>query len=153
MLRQGVDDIRQADIDAMSAGRQTLQVLIQQATPLVAASSCAIGHHGTHTRVCLEPFLLDEVLDGFMRRIGVNLQIRGNGAHRRKWLSREIFAAQYGTDGGKDHLVDDRQSAAEFEIECRHIGTVTPTVSASQYKLIAGDSSRFQLHYHDGVVG
>src|SRR6185437_12895092 len=89
---------------------EPIHVLPQESTSVGIPSRRPGGHHGSNPRPRLEPALLDQSLNGLMRRIGVNFETRGNGAHRRKWLFRPVLAAHDRADGSEHQLLHDRHS-------------------------------------------
>src|ERR1039458_9735696 len=64
------------------------------------------------------------MLYNLVRGVGMDLQFRGQRAHRREGLSGKKLAAQERLLRGKDHLIEDRDALAQAELEC-HTGNVT----------------------------
>ena len=57
-------------------------------------------------------WLLDQVLNHFVRRVGMNLQLRCQGSHGREALSWPKLAADESLLCGKYHLVEDGLAGA-----------------------------------------
>src|SRR6185437_3952917 len=75
--------------------------------------------------MCFEPALLNEALNDFMRRIGVDLELRGQRPDGREGLAWPVLAAQQCPLHGKYHLLDDGLSRAKREAYRCHTCSVT----------------------------
>ena len=68
---------------------------------------------------------MDQVLNHFVCRIGMNLQFGRQCADRRKWLPRNKLAANKCFLGGEHQLLKDRFSRLKLSAEYCHTITVT----------------------------
>jgi len=125
VVLDGIEYLGQVDSDSLGLHHQLLHLAVEQPL-LIAGTRCRrLGNNRADARANLEKAFMDQVLDNFMRRVGVNLQVGGQRADGREWLSRQEFAADEGLRGGVNHLIEDRLARPECHLEYCHIRNVT----------------------------
>lgn len=104
---------------------ELLHLVVQETFSVSATGLRPFGNHGPNPLMDLEPAFLDEVLDGFVRGVGVNLERGSQSADRGEGLAGLKFAADEGFLRGKHNLVGDGLSGLKLELEYCHMDTVT----------------------------
>jgi hypothetical protein len=122
----GIYDFGHFQTDPLCLYDELFHLMKQNAFAFSGAGARKVGYHGAYAGARFEKARLDEVLDHFVSRVGVYLQIGGEAAHRGKGLSGLKLSADESLDRGVDHLIEDRLAGAELEPEWCHIDTVTP---------------------------
>ena len=102
-----------------------------------AARLGPFGNYGANTLVNLEPALLDQVLNGFMRSVRVDFESECQGWNGRKGLPRLELAADKGLLCGENHLVDNGFAWLEVDERC-HMDNVTPVTEGVKEESDAG---------------
>ena len=121
MLLNGFDDILNFESDALGFDRELLHFVLQQVLALACTRLGDRRNDGPYSGPHFEPAALNQVLDNFMRRIGMNPELGGEESHGRKRLAGAQFAADGGFLGRENKLVKDRFTGPEGEAEQCHM--------------------------------
>src|SRR3954470_13819865 len=98
--------------------------MLEQMTPFARPSLRRVGDYSSFPGMVLQPAFSNQMLDRFVCGAGMDVQIGGKGANRRKWLADLIFAADERFLGGEDQLIENWLARAYGEPKC-HAGSLT----------------------------
>lgn len=121
MFLNGVDDILNFESDALGFDGELLHFALQQVLALACTRLGDRRYDGAYAGPHFEPPALNQVLDNFVRRIGMNPELGGEESHGRKRLAGPQFAADRGFLGGENKLVKDGFTRAEGDAEQCHM--------------------------------
>ena len=93
---------------------------LQQPLALAGARGGRIGNYRSDARSRFEEAFLDQMLDHFVGRVGVDLQTGHESANRRECLTCLKLAADKGFHSGVDDLIEDGLSGAKLKPEGSH---------------------------------
>lgn len=128
MFLNGFDDILNFEPDALGFDGELLHFALQQVLALACTRLGDRRNDGPYAGPHLEPAALNQVLDNFVRGVGMNLELGGEESHRRKRLAGTQFAADGGFLGGENKLVKDGFTRPEREMEQCHMRIVTHVI-------------------------
>lgn len=107
MFLNGFDDVLNFESDALCFDSELFHFALQQ---VLTFSSARLGDRSNdrpNARTHFEPALLNQVLNDFMRRVGMNLELRSKRSDGRKRLARLQFPADERFLRGENELVKD----------------------------------------------
>jgi hypothetical protein len=81
--------------------------VLEEVFAFSGASFRELGHHCADSGAGFEEAFLDQVLDYLQGGVGMDLEVRGEGADGREGLAGLEFTADEGFFGGEDHLVEE----------------------------------------------
>lgn len=126
MRLDGIEDLIKIKTDAFRFHDQLIDLIVQQAFLIAGAGARQFGHDGSDSGPDLEIPLVNQMLDDFMRGIGVNFEIGGERANGRKGLPGLKLAADKGFGGGEDHLIENGLAGPKrIQPQQRHSRNVT----------------------------
>ena len=125
MALDRVNHFLQLKPESFRLHHEPVHLIAQKPFPVASPGRRKRRDDGSHTWPGLEEPLLNQVLNHFVRRIGVYLQFGRQNPNRRERLSREELAANQGSFRGKDDLIKNGLSRAQIESEQCHINNVT----------------------------
>ena len=110
MCFDGLDHFRQIETYPLRFHNELFHFLIQEPLPVRGTRRRQIGNHRADTGPGFEEAFLDEMLNHFVRSVGMDLEIGRECAHRRKWLARLECPADKCLLRRVDYLIEDRFS-------------------------------------------
>lgn len=125
MILDGIEKPLKVKLHSYCFNDQLLHLFLEQPLFVATARLGPFGNYGTHPLVDIEPALLDEVLNGLMSRVRMDLESGCQGSNRRKGLARLEFPAEKGLLSCKDHLIHDGLTRLKLKAEWCHMNTVT----------------------------
>ncbi len=125
MRLNGVHNFGNFQTDALGFDDKALDIALQQPLALAGARGGRIGNYRSDARSRFEEAFLDQMLDHFVGRVGVDLQTGRESANRRECLTCLKLAADKGFHSGVDDLIEDGLSGAKLKPERCHIDNVT----------------------------
>jgi hypothetical protein len=121
MFLNGFDDILNFESDALGFDGELLHFALQQVLALAWTRLGDPRYDGPYAGPHFEPTALNQVLDNFVRRIGMNLELRGEESHGRERLAGPQLAADGGLLGGENKLVKDGFTGPQGEVKQCHM--------------------------------
>jgi hypothetical protein len=125
LILDGVEQPLKVKLHPYRFDDELFHLLLKKPLFVSAAGFRSFGNYGADALVDLEPTLLNEVLNGFMRGIRVDFQSGCQGPNGGEALPRLELAADEGFLGSKDHLINNRFAGLELEAESCHMDNVT----------------------------
>src|SRR5688572_29228947 len=89
-----LDDFVEVRADTSRFDDQLLDLVLQQPTAVAGTRLWWLGDHRPDPRTDVEPAFLNQVLHHLVGSVGVNLEIRREGADRREFVTRLQDTAQ-----------------------------------------------------------
>jgi hypothetical protein len=126
LILDGVEQPLKVKLHSNCFDDELFQLFLEKPLFVPAARLGPFGNYGAHTLVDLEPALLDQVLNGFMRSVRVDFESECQGSNGREGLPRLELAADKGLLRGENHLVDNGFAWLEVDAKSCHMDNVTP---------------------------
>jgi hypothetical protein len=125
LILDGIEQPSKVKLHSYRFDDKLFQLFLEKPLFVSAAGFRSFGNNGADTLVDLQPAILNEVLNGFVRGIRVDFQSACQGSNGGEGLPRLELAADEGFLGSKDHLINNRFAGLELEAECCHTDNVT----------------------------
>jgi hypothetical protein len=138
LIRDGVEQPLKVKLHSNCFDDELFHLFLEKPLFVPAARLGPFGNYGADTLVNLEPALLDQVLNGFMRCVRVDFERECQGSNGREGLSRLELAADKGLLCGENHLVDNGFAWLEVDAKSCHMDNVTPVTERVKAESDAG---------------
>jgi hypothetical protein len=124
LIPDGVEQSLKIKLHSYRFNNKLFHMFLEKPLFVPAARLGPFGNYGTHTLVNFEPALLNEMLNSFVRGVGVDFESGCQRSNGGEGLAGLELAADEGLLSGENYLIDNRLTRLELETQSCHTNNV-----------------------------